>query len=270
MKIVALSSAALVVSLSVIGCAAKAEEEEATSTATSALQAQSQAGVTDAVVDIDGEEAPEPEDAAQKVVDQDVRGFRPAGCATKSREGAVVTVKLAGCTGPFGKVVLDGSLVATFSKSSSNVLHVDIAASDDTTANGKALAYAAQADVRYDGAQRFLTYSGQSSGETKRGKTFARHTDLSIVADVSSHCAKIDGVSKGSIGKYEIDLTVEGLDGCRDQCPRAGKVSATVDGPALKGAAVSVVFDGSPNAHVSTKHKGDFDVALDCDAAEAE
>jgi hypothetical protein len=252
-------------------CASQSDDEEASATTTSALQAQSQGGITDAVVDTEGTLAPEPEEAAKAVTEHELRGLRPAGCATKTRDGNVVTLKVDKCTGPFGKVVLEGTLVATFSKTSDDTLHVDIAAGDGTTADGRALTYEAQADVRFDGTQRFLTYHGHSSGTTKRGKDYARHTDLSIVADIATHCAQIDGASKGNVGAYEIDLTIEGFKGCRDVCPSAGLARATVDGPLVKSASIEVSFDGSDKAHVKTHIKKDRerDIALDCDAAEA-
>lgn len=247
------------------------EDDEASATTTAALQAQSQSGVTDGVVDIEGASAPEAEEAAKKVAELPTRGFRPAGCVTKTREGKVVTLTLDKCTGPFGKVVLEGSLVATFAKTSNNDLHVDIEAGEGTTANGRPLTYAAQADVRFDGAQRLLTYHGSSLGTTTRGKPFSRQTDLSIVADVATHCAQLDGVSKGSIGNYDVDLTIEGFKGCRDACPAAGLARATVNGPLVKNASVEVTFDGTDKAHVKVdaRKEREVDIALDCEAAEA-
>ena len=255
------------------GCAkADVEEDGASATTTSALQAQSQDGVMDGVLDTEGAAAPEPEDAAKKVTDVPSSRFQPAGCATKTRDGNVVTLKLDKCTGPFGKVVLEGSLVATFSKTSANDLHVDIVAGEGTTGNGHALTYAAQVDVRFDGTQRVVTYHGSSSGTTKRDKAFSRHTDATIAFDVTTHCGQIDGVSKGSIGKYAVDVTIEGVKACRDVCPAGGTAKATVDGPLVKGASIEVTFDGSDKAHVKidTKRKtSERDITLDCAAAEA-
>jgi len=253
------------------GCAADDDEDEASATTTSALQAQSQDGVLDGVLDTEGTLAPEPEAAAKRIVESPVRGLHPAGCATKTREGNVVTLKLDKCTGPFGRVVLEGSLVATFSRASANDLHVDIVAANGTTANGRQFTYAARADVRFEGTQRSVTYHGASSGTTKRGKSFSRQTDLAIVADVATHCAQIDGTSNGTVGRYDINLTIEGFKGCRDACPTAGLARATVDGPLVKNASVEVTFDGSEKAHVKIQARKtrERDIALDCQAGEA-
>lgn len=257
--------------LAPVGCASDdSDTDEASATTTSALQAQSQDGVMDGVLDTQGDAAPEPETVAQHVVDYPIQGLSPADCATKTRDGSVVTLTLDDCTGPFGKVTVKGSLVATFSKSSSNDLHVDIVASKDMTANDRALTYAAQADVHFDGSKRNVTYHGSSSGTTKRGKDFNRKTDLTIVADVATHCAKLDGTSKGSIGKYDVDLSISGFEGCRDVCPSAGLAKATVNGP-LVNASVEVTFNGSEKAHakIVARKTRELDVNLDCQANEA-
>ena len=251
------------------GCASEDDEQEAASgTATSALQASSQGGLTDGVLDTEGGLAPDPELAAQTVADRPLRGLHPAGCATKTREGNVVTLKLDGCSGPFGKVTLRGSLRATFTRAA-DVLHVALAASDDLTANDRSMTYAAQADVRYEGTQRFVTWHGESSGTTKRGKSFQRATDLSIVADVETKCAAIDGVSKGTIGRFDVNVTIEGFHGCKDACPTAGLARATIAGPRGKERSMDVRFDGSDHAKVKGFGGRSFDLALDCEAAEA-
>jgi hypothetical protein len=265
-------SAAVLGSIGTTGCAAASNDgETATATTTSALQAQSETALTDGVIEADGDLAPDPEEAAKRVVDHPMPNVQPAGCATKTREGNVVTLKLSGCTGPFGKVVVEGSLVATFSRTTPDVLHVEIAASDDMNANGGPVAYASQIDIRYDGTQRTLTYHGHSSGKTQRGVDYARDTDLTVVTDAATHCGRIDGTSKGSVGRYEIDLDVEGLAACRNACPTGGVARATVDGPLVASTAIQVSFDGSETAHVEIdgRKTRNVDVALDCAAGEA-
>src|SRR5262245_3545998 len=93
------SSLALALLVAESGCSADMEREEASATATSALQAQSQSGITDGVLDTEGTNgalAPDPEDAARIVAEYPTRGLRPEGCATKTRDGNVVTLKLDG------------------------------------------------------------------------------------------------------------------------------------------------------------------------------
>lgn len=260
----------------VVGCEqSERDGEEAAAATTSALQAQSQAGLMDGLVDVEGDLAPNAEDAAKAVLDRPLRGIRPEGCAKKTRAGAVVTLEMTGCTGPFGKVEITGSLVATFTNPSADLVQVEIVASEGTTANGRAFSYAATGDVRFDGDRRFVTYRGSSSGTTKRGRDFATTTDIAIVADVETHCAKLSGASKGKVARHEIDLTLEGFEGCRDACPSAGTARARVDGPLVANATVEVVFDGSSTAKVKVergegRRTSHLDVALDCDAAEAQ
>lgn len=248
------------------GCSSQVEEEEASATATSALQAHNQSGITEGVIDIEGGLAPEPEDAAKAVAERPTRGLQPEGCATKTRDGNVVTLTLSGCSGPFGRVKMDGTLKATFTKTAPDVLHVAVVG-DGLHANGASFDYGADLDVAYDGASRKLTYHGHSDGKTKRGVAFSRHTDLTIVADTDTKCVAIDGVSKGSIGRFDLDLTIDGFKGCQNACPTAGVAKATLRTPRRE-VDIELSFDGSDSAHV-TAPKHHFDVKLDCDAAEA-
>jgi hypothetical protein len=260
------------IALPVTACrSSDADEEGASSTATSALQIQSQAGLTDAVVDVEGDVAPTAEDAAKAEAERPLSRLQPEGCATKTRQGNVVTLDLVGCTGPFGKSKIDGRLVATFTRPTPELTVVAIEAGPGTTANGKALTYSASAEIRFDGAQRFITYHGSSSGTTRRGREFARSTDASIVVDVATRCVTMNGASKGTIGSFGVDLTVEGFHGCRNACPTAGVVRATVDGPSSKDATIEMTFDGSATAHVKVdaRRKREIDVALECDDGEA-
>ncbi len=260
MRLSLLAAAAVVAVTALPACSAETEQEEASATATSALQAQSQGGVTDGVLDVDAPDglAPDPEDAAKAVAEKDARALRPAGCAVKTREANVVTIALHGCTGPFGKVALEGTLVATFTKTAADVLHVDLADGGDLSANGASFHYAAGVDVTYAPGTRKLDYHGHSDGKTKRGVSFSRHTDLAIVADIEKKCVAIDGVSKGSLGRFDLDLAIDGFHACEGACPTAGSAKATLRTPSRE-LDLEVDFDGSDHAHVKAP-KRKFDV----------
>src|SRR5262249_12596041 len=111
-----------------------------------------------------------------------------------------------------------------------------------------------------------------SSGTTARGKSFSRTTDLTVSVDTEAQCLAIDGTSKGTVGKYDVDLTIEGFQGCRNACPTAGTAKATVDGPLVKPASITVTFDGSDTADVKVHARKDRElkVKMDCEAGEAE
>lgn len=252
------------------GCAADADDEEeaARGTATSALQASSQGGVTDALLETDDTAAPDPEAAAQKIAEHPTNGLEPAGCATKTREGSAVTIALSGCSGPFGKITMDGALRLTFRRTGADVLHVDITG-EDLVANGRPLRYLASADVRYEGSQRKITWHGESSGTTKRGRAFETSSDFAIDADVDARCVAVDGVSKGSVVGFDLDVTIEGLRACKDQCPAAGLARAIVRTPRGRERSLEVRFDGTEIARVKGFRGREMDVALACADAEA-
>lgn len=262
----------LTVAVSVCACARDEDEDNAAATATSALRAQNEAGLTDALLDTDGTLAPEPEDAARMVAERPARGLFPEGCATKTQAGNAVSVVMRGCTGPFGKVAIDGTLVATFSKMADDVVHVEIVASPGATANGRDFSYASQSDVRYEGPRRTITYRGSSSGTTARGRSYSRATNVTVATDMGTHCVAIDGTSTGKVGPYDIDLTIDGFRACRDTCPTAGTARANVNGPLVRGASITVTFDGSDQiaAKVDARRDRELSITLDCQAGEAE
>lgn len=268
---IACSSFVLVGSMLVAmtGCAAREEEEEgATETTTAALQAGSQYGVTESVIE-DTDAAPDPETLAQKIVDRPARNLEPASCATKTRSGSVVTLVLSNCTGPYGRAVVSGTLTATLSKTAADVVHVTIASSDDFVANGKPLHLATTSDVRYEGSKRFVTHHGESRGTTKRGRAFDRQSDATITADVEARCADIAGHATGTVAGASIDTTIEGLRVCRDACPASGLAKATVKTARGRERSMEIRFDGSDEAQVVGFRGREFSVALACGDAEA-
>jgi hypothetical protein len=252
------------------GCSTTVDQDEASATATAALQAQSQGGLTDGILDTGTPDglAPDPATAAQTVAAQPSKGLFPVGCATKTQSGDVVTLTMNACTGPFGKVTMNGTMTATFSNSAADVLHVDVEAGDDLTANGTAFHYSAGVDVTYTSTSRTLTYQGHSDGTTKRGVAYARQTNVTIVADATTSCLAIDGTSTGSVGKYDLDISIAGFKGCPGACPTAGVAKATLNGPLVDDKSLQVTFDGSAEGHVSAPRRT-FDVPLDCEASEA-
>lgn len=253
------------------GCARGDEEEEAASqSTTSALQASQHGGLTEAAIDLDEASAVDPERAAAAVADRPMKGLSPAGCATKTRDGAKVTLVAKGCTGPHGKVTLDGTLVATFSRPTKDALRVELVGGDDLRANGREMRYRATADIVYEGALRRVTWRGDVSGETKRGKRYDRHTELGIVADTALRCLDVTGSSRGTIAGFGVDVTIDRFRACESRCPASGDIKATVRTPAGKEHTLSVSFDGTDEAHVVGFRGRKFDVKMACEDGETD
>ncbi len=253
------------------GCAPRDDDEEAAAqSTTSALQASQHGGLTEAAIDLDEGDAVEPERAAQAVAERPTKGLSPSGCATKTREGAKVTLVMKGCTGPHGKLTLDGTLVATFTRPSPDALHVELVGGDDLRANGRDLGYRADADIRYEGALRRVTWHGQVSGVTKRGKSYERRTDLDIVADTASRCLDVAGTSRGTIASWSVDVTIDRFRACEDQCPTSGQIKATVRSPGGRERSLEVTFDGSDQARVVGPRGRELTVKMACADGETE
>ncbi len=270
-QIVAIVGAgALVLASTALGCNAQDDEAEAaSSSATSALQASQHSGLTEGAIELEGADAADPEKAAIAVAERPSRGLLPAGCATKTRDGNKVRLVSKGCTGPFGHVAFDGVLEATFSKGDSNQLHVDIKGVD-LQVNQRAFTYQASGDITYEGSLRYVTWHGDVSGTTKRGKEYTRHNELDIRADTAKKCLEISGTSTGTIGGFDLDITIDSVAVCKDQCPSEGSVHATVTGPAGRNRTMDIAFDGSSQARVKGFRGRSFTVDMACADGEAE
>ncbi len=264
------TSCSLLLALTLGACAS--EEEDAASVTTLALQAKSEADLLDAVLDLEGVASPDPSEAARLVAERPAGRLQPQGCMQKSQQGDTVTFELEGCTGALGMVELHGTLVATFSKTAENLLHVVLVSQPGTRANDRELTYSAESDVRYETPNtRRYAYRGSTKGVTARGRAYARDTELTVSVDTQTECVSIDGASRGSVGPYTLDVSLEGMRGCRASCPSAGRVTATVEGPRAQSASITVQFDGSEQAHVERggRRTRERSVRLDCAAGEA-
>ncbi len=261
------------------GCAKDDDEETATATVTSALQASPNDGLTHDIV-----EAPEvasavidPMKVAAKVASGDRAIVQPAGCATRTLGADKKSVHFVfkACTGPFGKVKLDGSADVSFALDEQNHLVADITSGADLHANDRPLQYKAHGVVAVSGSVRDVTWHADASGETKRGRSYTRSTDLAFKLDLAraqadgstKRCIDGGGVAKGKVAGVEIAITVDGLSVCESACPK-GHVQGTVKGPLGKERSAEITFDGSDQAHVKLP-KRELDITLACDESES-
>ncbi|MBI4955216.1 MAG: hypothetical protein HY908_24545 [Myxococcales bacterium] len=252
------------------GCSDAIEERFATAVATSALQAPQQGGAGREVVDsVRDTCAADPDAAASDAAAHPIVGLYPSSCAVKTADGPGLHVELAGCTGVFGKVELDGGVDALFSPAEGCALHADLADSGDLTANGRPLDYAAAADITLGDGMRAVEWSADWTGTTRRGLAITQHTDLHVELDDATGCLAATGAAHGATSRFEYALELDGLALCPGACPSAGTVHAELDGP-LRDRAIRVDFDGSAVAHVTGWSGRRFDVPLVCDEAEAE
>jgi hypothetical protein len=263
-----LAALALASSLALIGCARNEDDDVATASVTSALQASQHGGITQDIVSVDGEAAIEPTKAAQFVATRRPVGVQPEGCMTRTQNADSVHFVFTGCTGPFGKVRLDGSADARFSLDEKQRLVATITSGADLRANDRALSYKAQGTVEVQGDIRNLTWHAEATGETKRGRKYSRSTDLAISVDIVKRCLQASGAAHGTIAGFDLDVTVDDLAVCESACPTSGKAEASLRGPAGSERSFSIAFDGTDKAHVKTPRR-ELDIALACADGEA-
>jgi hypothetical protein len=259
--------ASCVIAASVIGCQRMEEQALAEATITSTLQT-SQTGGTGKIV-VDGMEPDanpcpvDPEAAAARAASRPSHLY-PQECAVKTSDGPTVHMTLNDCTGPFGRVHLNGGLDAAFSPGQSCAVHAEIEDDGTLTGNGKPVDYQASADIVTRPGERDVTWAAHWTATTKRGRQVEQQSSLNIVVNDSTDCLDIVGTTNGHVDEYPFGTVIDGLVVCPGKCPSAGTVSAKFEGK-YRDIDLTVRFDGSDTAHVTGKKGRQFDVKMVCD-----
>jgi hypothetical protein len=169
--------------------------------------------------------------------------FQPAGCATITRSGNVVTYVLADCTGPHGLVHITGTLVATFTDAPAGV-QIDLAASA-MKVNRATLDLHTTGLLTEDASQQKLVVTTLGNGIGPRGHSFVRSGGYTVIRDRTTDCLQLDGQWKLDAGLAERSTQVIGLRHCQNACPAAG---GQIVHTGFRGRTVTVDFDGSGEA----------------------
>ncbi len=254
--------------LGLAGCAQAMDQELAEASVQSALQTSRNSGVGKVVFDaVDPTACLDPAAAAAEAAARPTAGLYPSSCVAKTADGADLHVELDDCTGPFGRVHLDGGLDATFTASACDKLHAEVVDSGDLTANQRDLEYSASAEITVDGDLRNVDWAGHWSTTTRMGKEAEQTSDLAIVVHAQSGCLDVSGTTKGHLGDHDFDSTIEGLSVCPDACPAAGTVRVTAEGWRRE-RSLLIEFDGSNVAKVTIDDEDVHEVEMVCDADE--
>jgi hypothetical protein len=245
------------------GCG-QVDEQLAEASVQSALQTSRSAGLGKMTYEvIDDKTCFDAATAAEEAASRPAVGLYPEGCATKTADGTALHVELADCTGPFGRVHLNGGVDARFSPASCDTVHAEIADAGDLAANERPLDYSASADITAVDTRRNVSWAGHWSTTTKRGWEVEQTSDLDVVVELSSDCLSLDGTTSGHVDRYNLDARIEGLRICPGTCPAAGNVSIELDGP-RRDRSLAVAFDGSNIAKVTGNDGDVFDVEMVC------
>jgi len=256
----------LLLALSSFACA-PSEDDFATAVVTSALQAPQAQQITDDVTH-------EPcgtlsaADAAAEAAARPTVLLSPADCVEKSAEGETLHVEFDRCTGPFGRVELTGGIEADFEVTGECRLRATVA-DQGLTANGRPLDYQATADIAVTDGAHLIDWNARVTGTTRRGRTVEQTSSLHVVLDRDTSCRTFDGTTDGSVDTFEYDWSATGMAVCPGECPSSGVIDAAWH-RGRRDREFHIAFDGSNVAHVTMPSGRTRDVALVCEAAEAE
>lgn len=190
-----------------------------------------------------------------------------AKCRSRAKDPGdphTVIITLTDCTGRFGKRHVSGTERVHFTLGADGVLHADFT-SQGLTVDGRAATHTASADITFASGARHVAWQGAWDTTSAGGEAVAHTSDLTIDVDTATHCRTRDGSALTTIGSREIDTTIQGLKTCRDAdgdagCP-TGEVTHTGK---VSGKVVTVAFDGSDLATITTPKGATFEKQMTC------
>ncbi len=181
----------------------------------------------------------------------------PAGCAVGRVQGASVTWTLTSCTGPYGLVNANGTLVATYSARTPTGFTVRV--TGDLTLNRARVQPDATAIVTVAGTSRTARVTVNGHGTGPRGVAYQNSGSYTATWDGS--CLGLDGSVTTSGGGASGTVTFANYRRCRGRCPAAGgAVSLSGSG----GASVRIAFSGGATATATGARGRTVTVPLYC------
>jgi hypothetical protein len=188
-------------------------------------------------------------------------------CRTRAKDPSdpsTVIITLTHCTGRFGNKDVSGTEIVHFTMGADGVIHADFH-SENLTVNGKPASHTATADITVSGTTRTIAWQGAWERTNDKGLTVTHTSDLTIVVDTATRCRTRNGTAVTQVGAREITTEITDLQVCRDEsgtpgCP-TGEVTHTNQ---ANGKTLSVAFDGSNQAEVTTPKGVTFEKALVC------
>jgi hypothetical protein len=237
------------------GCISPADDDdlddEKTATTVSALDLGTDSTELDELSNLD------PAHAASELA-----ASKTKGCRTRTVDPVspnVVHVVLSGCTGRFGKHVVNGEVTVTFSPNPDGSLHAD-KVSSDLTIDGRPFTRKVSADIKVTGNVRYVSRHSEQTGTKKNGDTLVHTGDHVVVTDRTTRCRTVNGTGHSLVGgSRKIESTITSFQTCEtpegeDLCP-TGTIEHVNE---TKGKTINKTFDGSTTATIDvSKPKGD-------------
>ena len=185
--------------------------------------------------------------------------FQPAGCATSTAAGNVVTLTTNACTGPYGLVAVTGTMLFTITPALKGyTVHATTTGLQVNHAKLDIDSTFAYAD---NGTTKSVTAQVGGSATGPRGHVISRTG--SYTATWTSTCIALDGMWSTTFAGITYQTTVDGYSQCKGACPAAGG-SISWSGASRS---VTIEFDGSSTADVTvtgTARGGEGSFSLFC------
>lgn len=271
-------TSALVISLllgsAALGCGMRQGSDDSTDQATQLLSSDGEEAVssndqsveflTDAAFEATGTADPAAAANALQSAPEESADGRCRSRAKDPNDPNTVIITLNACTRRFGLVQVSGKEIVHFTKNNEGSLHADFQ-SEDLTINGKPATHTASADITIEGNERHIAWQGSWERTNDKGEAVEHHSDLTIVVDTVAHCRTRNGEASTSVGDRLIETKIEDLRTCRAasgdrSCP-TGTVTHT---NTAKNKQITVQFDGSNQAEISTSQGRSFERPLLC------
>jgi hypothetical protein len=188
--------------------------------------------------------------------------FQPAGCiqATVDTTAKTATYVFSACTGPLGLVELDGTVDVTWTASPGQ-LTLNYAAHGFKIDRATIQTWQASAVITASGSARHVTWNGQLSGTTARGRSFTRTNSKTLDWTVGQPCITVSGQSDGTILGVELKTTIDSFSRCAAECPQSGSEISVEN--VKNGSTVDIKYSGGPEA-VLTVNGHETNIGLAC------
>jgi hypothetical protein len=188
-------------------------------------------------------------------------------CRTRQKDPTdpqTVIITLNDCTGRFGRHHVSGTEIVHFTQGEGATLHADFH-SQSLTFDGRPANHTASADITFGGATRHVVWQGAFDTVSEQGEAVAHSSDLTIDVDTTSHCRTRNGSAQTTVGGREVNSSIQGIQTCRDADGDMGCPSGTiVHTREPSGKQVTVAFDGTDQATVTTARGATFEAPLTC------
>jgi hypothetical protein len=174
--------------------------------------------------------------------------LQPAGCVTSTRAGATVTYVFTNCTGPYGLVKLNGTVVAVYSPKPGGVVQA-VVTSTGFKANELTFDLNATVLASETNGVKKADVTVQAEGTGPRGGTVERQGAYVATYDAAAGCVTLDGAWQTKAGLRTSSTVMAGYKRCKGSCPAAGG-TITHTGP--QRVVTTLSYDGSAVASWST------------------